>query len=953
MELNISQKLHGFEVTRIRPMSEPGARLVEMRHEKTGAGLCWLDNGEDNKLFSIAFKTVPENSTGVFHILEHSVLCGSEKYPVKEPFVELLKSSMNTFLNAMTFPDKTMYPVSSRNEKDYLNLAGVYLDAVFAPRLLSDPNIFYQEGWHTEVNEGVPSYKGVVFNEMKGDMAGLSSIVNEAVSALNFPDSCYRFNSGGDPTVIPDLSYEMYCDSYRRFYHPSNSYVFLDGNVPLEATLELINSYLSRFEASSASFPIAMQAPAGGTSTVYYALGESESEENKAALALGKVIASWEEKNKIMACEVVCDYLADSNDSPLKRALLSAGLAEDLSLGIYDGTAQASLRLTAKNTSPEKFDRILETVRSTARTILEEGIDREEMLSCINRYSFRLRSAREPKGLINAINALSSWLYGGDPILYLQHDEAVAALREMLDNGGYEELIREMLLDENGLAIVHALPSKTVTKELNEKENARLAAEMEARSQQDKAALELLNADLARWQSTPDSPQQLATLPVLDLNEVSPEPFMTPTQAGEHCGVTVLRHNVASRGIAHLALYFSLADRSLEELSSIALLPSLLGELATENYSGRALQQQIKTYLGSLRFAMVSFAAKGDKSRCKPCLAVYCSVLRENLDKAQELLAEILLRSRFDQPERIREVLLQKAEYQRQMGIMGGHMLARNGVMSHFSATEAVSDATQAYSFGKHLQSLAADFEARLPGLVELYEDVRSLSFCRSRLVLSLTSDFDALPAGLLSALPQGSPAPENSCYTSLLPRRMGIRIPTQVGFASRGGQAEYEGSLRVAAKIISLSHLWNAVRVQGGAYGVGLTADRLGQLAYYSFRDPTPVRSLEKYSESGDFLRAFCAGEESLDKFIISTVSDTEPLESPDAAGIRADTQYLMGLDRDSLRAERAQILKADKSGLLAWADALDSMDKDEVICVVGRDSDFEKLEGLTVLDL
>ena len=402
MNLTTGTKLHGFTVDRTRYVEELNATLVEMSHDKTGAALCWMDNGEDNKLFCIGFKTLPEDSTGVFHILEHSVLCGSEKYPVREPFVELLKSSMNTFLNAMTFPDKTIYPVSSRNEKDFLNLTSVYLDAVFAPRLLDDPNVFYQEGWHTELNDGVPSYKGVVFNEMKGAMSGVDDIVDQAMNGLLFPSNCYRFNSGGAPEVIPDLTYEHYVASYKRYYHPSNSRIFLDGSVPLDATLDMIDGYLSKYERSDEKHEIPMQQPVSAEGTC------GHSSQILKRLTTGKLIGTWEDKNKLMAAEVLCDLLADSNESPLKRAILSAGLGEDMRLSVMDGIAQPYLLLQVRNTSEEKIDAIRTVVRETVSSMVEQGIDRAALEASVNRYAFRVRQEREPQGLLHAINSLSS-----------------------------------------------------------------------------------------------------------------------------------------------------------------------------------------------------------------------------------------------------------------------------------------------------------------------------------------------------------------------------------------------------------------------------------------------------------------------------------------------------------------------------------------------------------------
>ncbi len=955
MKLEIGSKLHGFTVDRIRQVEELNAALVEMSHDKTGAALCWMDNGEDNKLFCIGFKTLPEDSTGVFHILEHSVLCGSEKYPVREPFVELLKSSMNTFLNAMTFPDKTIYPVSSRNEKDFLNLTSVYLDAVFAPRLLEDANIFYQEGWHTELNDGVPSYKGVVFNEMKGAMSGVDDIVDQAMNGLLFPGNCYRFNSGGAPEVIPDLTYEHYVESYKRYYHPSNSRIFLDGTVPLDETLSMIDGYLSKYERNDEEHVIPMQEPVAVDGTCYYEIGEGEDPANKVIFTTGKIIGTWEDKDKLMAAEVLCDLLADSNESPLKRAILSAGLGEDMRLGVMDGIAQPYLLLQVRNTSEDKIDAIRQTVRDTVNGILEQGIDRAALEASVNRYAFRIRQEREPQGLLHAINALSSWLYDGDPLMYLVHDSSIAYLRELMDNGGYETLLRELLLDENGLATLKTLPSATYGAELRQKENERLQAEHAVRSGEDIAALEELNRKLVVWQQTPDSAEQLATLPVLPLSEVSENPEVVETEETVVNGVTVLRHKIPSKGINYLSLYFKLTDCTMEELTALAMLPELVTNLPTDKYSAIQLQQEIKTHIGSLRFRLGVSAKEGENACCTPYLAAHASVLEDNWEKAVELLCEILLHTHYNEPDRIREIVMQSNEMGKQMGIMGGHVLGIASVQAHYSAASAATEAQTGYTRIQWLHGMAKEFDNQIGGLIELLERVRTQSVCRARLVASVTTAKDVDLADLLNALPEGKAVAETASYATKLPKRMGIRIPAQAAFAEvgyhLGGQAD--GSLQIADNILSLSYLWNEVRVQGGAYGVGMRTGRSGAMVCYSYRDPSPARTLQVYAGSADFLKAYCEGDEDLDKFIISAVAGTEPLRAPGERGMMADERWFAGITYESQKEHRRQMLDTTREKLLGWCDVLKTMSAEGAVCVVAHDEALKQCEGIEVFDL
>lgn len=606
MNLTENMKLNGFTVTRIREEKELNGRLAEMTHDKTGAELCWIDNGEVNKTFAIAFKTLPEDSTGVFHILEHSVLCGSEKYPVKEPFVDLLKSSMNTFLNAFTFPDKTMYPVASRNKRDFLNLTSVYLDAVFAPALRTNPNVFRQEGIHTEFDEnGKPLYKGVVFNEMKGAMSDLDSIIFRGTTALLYPDNCYRFNSGGDPRVIPDLTYEKYKAAYNSYYHPSNARIFLDGTVPLEETLELIDSYLQKYEKSPTVHEINMQKPIVASGTDFYEIADGEDNGKKNVLVLGRIFAEWKDMEKITAAQVLNDTIAGTNESPVKRAVLSSGLAEDFYIEVADGIAQPYIAVVAKNIKEGDEDKIRKLVNDTVQKLITEGIDKKSLTASINSYAYKTKQLPEPQGIERAILIQNSWLYGGDPLMYLVFDKTIEALRKMVENGGFEQLLKELLGSDGELSELKIRPSTTLGNELREKEEQRLADEIGRLSPKEIEELKAQKESLDKWQTEPDAPEAKAALPKLPLSEVNELPEITATEEKEINGAKVLYHPVNSNGIVYLRMYFPLTNLSTEELTKLAPLPNLYKELPTENYSVLELQQRIKTYIGSLNFSIM------------------------------------------------------------------------------------------------------------------------------------------------------------------------------------------------------------------------------------------------------------------------------------------------------------------------------------------------------------
>lgn len=942
MELYVGMKLHGFTVSRIREIPGKAAQLVEMIYEKTQTELVWVKSSEANKLFSITFQTLPEDSTGVFHILEHSVLCGSEKYPVKEPFVELLKSSMNTFLNAMTFPDKTMYPVSSRNSQDYLNLASVYLDAVFAPKILTNPNIFYQEGWHYETEGDQLTYNGVVFNEMKGAMSSVDSVVARTMQQMLFPDNSYGHNSGGAPAAIPDLSYAQFIDSYRKNYHPTNARIYLDGDIPLEKTLSLIESYLSTF-ALGVKQELIDQVPKSCELTVSYEAAPEEDLFSKAQLVLGKIMASWRDKENILAAHILCDVLSGSNDAPIKRAILGAGLGQDVSMEVNDGVYQPWLTLRIHNMKDENAQNIRNIIHSTVRELVEKGLNKQELTASINRLAFQLKDMQEPQGLIRCISAMDSWLYGGDPMLYLSYDEAFDSLRRMVCGDGFEKLLQWLLLEDDGLCVLHAIPSTTFGEETRAKEAARLAAERSAMTEQQLADIHAQSEALHAWQQTPDSPEALACLPVLDLDEIGEEPADIATCVDEIGGVTILRHETGTNGIIHLNAYFSLTDLSLEELTAVSFLCDLLGKLPTQNHDAAALQNEIKTHLGKLDFQVDVFAGAGQVDTCTPYLCARCSVLKENLEIAESLLAEILTSTDFHQPDRIREVLLQKEMEAQQMSMMNGHRFGALCAQSHFSAQNAVSEAINAYSQIRWLHDFAKDFESKIQGFISLANRLMAQSVCTARLTVGITEDSKTNIHGFLEQLPTGTPIAATAAYQTALPKKLGIRIPAQVSYACTGyhlancGQS-YQGTIRLLSNILSLGYLWNAVRVQGGAYGAGMQSGRSGNLFCYSYRDPSPARTLEVYRGMADFVKAFQQAGESLDKFIISTIAKTEPLLAPRQQGILADQLWFTGLRYEDAVQERRQLLHATQEDLLNWCTMLENMANDAAICIVGH---------------
>lgn len=953
--IKLNDIIRGFIVTDIQDAPDAGGRMILMHHDKTGAQLCWIDNGEENKLFSVGFKTLPEDSTGVFHIIEHSVLCGSEKFPVKEPFVELLKSSMNTFLNAMTFPDKTLYPVSSRVEQDYLNLTSVYLDAVFNPLILKDKRIFFQEGQHIDTSGEEPAYKGVVFNEMKGSMSDVDRVAEAGMDALLFPDNCYRHNSGGDPKEITDLTYEMFIDAYKKSYHPSNSYFYLDGDIPLDKTLELIDEYMNGFEKSSDVPEIEVQSPKVANNTLEFVASD---EDSKAVICFGKIICGWEDRCKVLAMHVLCDYLADSNESPLKRAVLSSGLAEDMELYLVDGIAQPYLMMMFRGTSPDNLEKLRDITEKAVSDVLGKGIPHNSLTAIANQMEFRQRQLPEPQGLYRAYYALSSWLYGGNPLLYIKTGEAISELRKAIDENYIESLAKENFANMSAFSGLNLIPSPSLAEELNSAENKKLNGILEGMSSAEKDALHSLNEDLEKWQHEPDDDSTLATIPRLELKDIDGEANFPETNVKNVSDVKVLYHSIPSNGVVYLTCYFPLTDLSLEELKVFSLMAELYRELPTENYDVPTLAKEIKKYIGSLSFDLDSYADDNDKSSCTPCIKIQAAFLEENLSHAENLIYEILLKTKYDDSDMARELVTQIDEEGKRLAVSSGNRLAAVVARSHYSAQGAVSEAIGGYTFLQYLHEINADFDSLIGEFQDLVSRVNK-SIGRKGTVMSLTSTEEVDLSGFIDKFEIGKDKPATTKYSSPLPNKLGIAIPSSVSHAVSAYDISLEnlkadGSLSVATGIVSFAYLWNEIRVKGGAYGASMSSGRSGAIICHTYRDPSPARSLEKFENISSFIKEYSENPgSSLDGFIISTLSHTDPLVSPGTKGRIADDFYLSGLTNDDRLRLRKDMLETTGESLGKWADSFHKLSEIGSICVVGPESELKKCEDLQIYKL
>ena len=955
--MKINESKYGFVVKKRAEVSELNATMYEMEHIKTHLKLAWLKRDEENKTFGIAFKTLPSDDSGVFHILEHSVLCGSKKYPVKEPFVELMKSSMSTFLNALTFEDKTFYPISSRNNQDFMNLTKVYLDAVFNPLILNKKEIFLQEGWHIEATEK-PTYKGVVLNEMKGAFSSPREIMMNALNRALFKDNCYQYVSGGDPEAITGLTYEQFIQTYQKYYHPSNAFVFLDGDVPLDDVLELLNQeYLSSMEANlPIEGPIYQQPVQVSRRVVDYEIGEEENAENKYRMAWGNVIGSYQDYEKVIAMQVLSDVLCGDNQAVLNKVLLEKGLAENVYLAINDGELQNWCQLEVDHIKEENLDQVKEIVFDTLQTLIKEGIDRQQLEATLAYLELNLKERNfggYPQGIIFGFQVLESWLYGGKPEAHLEYGKIFDDLKKKVNEGYFENLIKEVLLENNHSCEIVLKPSKELGKIRREKEEKTLTKVLNSMTDVQKQQLQIEQKQLDAFQQAPDTLENLNTLPKLNLEDIEAKVQKIPSKLMDLEGCKVLKHPTETNGIYYYALYFNIDHLDLNQISTLSFICSLLGNVSTIKHSAKDLSTKIRLLCGTMNYSINTYE-KTNKENQVYFKATF-STLEENEQEALQLLVEILQESVFDQEKMIRDILKQRIISLKQAITMSGHSLSMKRVLAMVSSSGVIDEYSSGIAYYKWLKELDDhfDFVALKQKLESVYQNVCFYN----RLTLSFTGNDDTNLEKQVLYLKETlkiSDALEKAIIKPFSIKKEGIIIPSDIAYASKGGYLlETSKITPLASNIISLAYLWNVVRVQGGAYGTGLVSRASGFTCCYSYRDPNGKESLKKYEKCGTFLKDYLKENHDLTGFIIGTLSGLMPLMMPYNIGKYGDLYYFNQKDEKARQEQLEAILNVDKDELLEIAKAIDETLEKGGICIIGGKNQIDQCDLDEVISL
>ena len=951
--------LKAYEVLKEEELQDIHSKGWLLRHKKTGARVMLIENSDENKVFNIAFRTPPKNSTGVAHILEHSVLCGSREFPLKDPFVELVKGSLNTFLNAMTYPDKTCYPVASCNDRDFQNLMHVYLDAVFYPNIYKKEEIFRQEGWnyHLEKKEGPLKYNGVVYNEMKGAFSSPDDVLEREIMNSLFPDTTYGCESGGDPVNIPDLSYEEFLDFHRQYYHPSNSFIYLYGNMDMEEKLEFIDShYLSAFDSLAIDSQIRDQEAFAQVKDIQknYPVSEDEGEEDNTYLSYNMVVGEAADINLSLAFEVLDYALLSAPGAPLKQALLDAKIGKDIYGSFEDGIKQTYFSIVAKGANLSQKEEFVKVIRDTLTKIMEEGIDKKAVTAGINYYEFRFREAdfsSYPKGLMYGLDILSSWLYDDTkPFCEVQLLEGFEFLKKALEEGYFEDLIRKYLLDNTHGAILSLVPEKGLAakrdKELEEKlENYRksLSDEELTRMVENTKALEA-------YQESEEDPETLTCIPMLSREDIKKE-ITGLTNEEHHVEDSLfLYHDVCTNGIGYADLLFEIHDFDVDTVHYLGLLKSVLGAVDTENYTYGELFNEVNARTGGIAYGIEVFDDAQDTDAFRAMFAVRGKALYPEMDFMFSMIREVLTTSKLDDTKRLYEIIARVRSRAQASLASAGHSTAVLRGASYASPMAAFQDEMAGIGYYQFIEKLEKDFEQRKEETVEELCKLMKKILRPENFMISYTGERESLEtvqklAGAVKAGLGTEPVEKSKEKLTCTKKNEGFKTSGQVQYVAQTGNfkkkgLEYTGALEILKVILSYDYLWMNLRVKGGAYGCMSGFKRNGESYLVSYRDPHLKRTLDVYKGIPDYIRNFQADEREMTKYIIGTISGKDVPRTPQMKGSVSKTAYFCGVTEEMLQKERDQILNASAEDIHALAEIIEAVLAADQICVVGSES-------------
>lgn len=964
MDLN---RVKQYTLVEKRELKELASIAYVMRHNKTGARIFLLENDDNNKVFDITFRTPPKNSTGVPHIMEHSVLCGSKKYPVKDPFVELVKGSLNTFLNAMTYPDKTMYPVASCNDKDFQNLMSVYLDAVLYPNIYENERIFNQEGWHYEVDPetGKIIYNGVVYNEMKGAYSSPDGVLERHIQKALFPHNAYANDSGGDPVEIPNLTYEEFLDFHRTYYHPSNSYIYLYGDMDMAEKLNWIDEqYLSHFEKIEINSEIQDEPPFSEMAEmeIPYGIAEGESEENGVFLSWSKVTGSTLDAKRYLAFQVLEYALLNAPGAPLKKALLDAGIGNDIYGGYESELRQTFFSVVAKNTNKEQKEAFVTCIEDTLKKLVKEGLNRKSLQAGVNIYEFRAREAdygRFPKGLMYGLQCFDSWLYDDkEPLMHLAYDETFSFLREAINTGYYEKLVQDYLIDNRHGAVISVVPQKGYTAAQENAVAERLEAFRASLTEEQLEQLKERTEELKAYQDTPSTKEALECIPTLQVSDIEKKARPLINEMRMIKDVPVLFHDVFTGEIGYLDLLFRADSVTMEDLPYVSLLKSVLGCVDTEHYSYQELADEINIHTGGIMPGISFFNPEGDFNNPMMYFGMRAKALYGSIGRMLELIKEILMYSKLDDEKRLHEIISELRSRMQTQISSSGHSVAVLRAASYYSCASYLGEMTSGISYYHFIENLDKEFEQKKETIIEKLKLVCSQVFGRDKLFVSYTSDeegYRALEKTLedyIEGLPELKLEKAVRKY-GIHRLNEGFQTSSQVQYVARcGGFLKkgypYTGAMKVLQVILNYDYLWINLRVKGGAYGCMSGMGRDGQSYFVSYRDPNLEKTNEVYEKIPEYVRSLEIDDRDMTRYIIGAVNDMDIPQTPSIKGLRGLNAYMSGVTDEQLQRERDQVLNATVEDLRELAETIECVLKQDFICVVGNEDKIKAQENM-----
>lgn len=938
-----------------------------LRHKKSGARIAILSNNDDNKVFYIGFRTPPEDETGVPHIIEHTTLCGSKKFPVKDPFIELAKGSLNTFLNAMTYPDKTVYPVASCNDQDFKNLMDVYLDAVFNPNITKYEEIFKQEGWHYELTGKDDELKinGVVYNEMKGAYSSPDEVLSSQIYRSLFPDNTYSKDSGGNPEYIPKLTYEAYLDFYHKYYHPSNSYIYLYGDMDVVERLEWLDKeYLSLYDYKKVNSEINKQPAFDEIKNVeaQYSITMDDTQENKTYLSYNRVVGDTLDEMLYQAFDVLDYALVSSPGAPVKQALIDAGIGDDV-YGSYDaGILQPVFSFVAKNANASQADEFESIIENTLKEVVKTGINKEALLAGINSSEFKFREAdfgQFPKGLLFGLNCLDSWLFDDmKPFIHLECLGTFAKLRKAVDTDYFEKLIQEYLLDNTHGSSVTVKPKRGLGNE-REEALAKVLSDYKA-SLSDEEIKKLIEdtEHLKKYQEEPSSDEDLRKLPMLTRADMKKNAMPFSNIEDELLDVKVVRHDIESNGIDYISFLFDAGDFAQSELGYLGFFTNALGLVSTEKYSYTDLANATNIYTGGISTGTASHPDIKDRNNFVFKFEVKLKVLEKNLDKALELMEQMLLSSDFTDTKRLGELVAQiKARLQANLSC-SGHLVAAMRSMSSFSRYALYQDELKGIAFYRSICHIEKELSESPKNVSDKLAAIAKKLFARNRMLISFTGNNEAygnakpslekVIAGFnkMSAVGNQAEVHFNTAKEAFIDASQIQYVAKTGDFICEG--YEYTGALRLLRIILSYDYLWINVRVKGGAYGCMNTFLRSGESYFVSYRDPNLSDTLDVYDRIPEYIKSFSPDERDMTKYIIGTFSALDTPMNPEAKGSRSLSAYLEGITYEQIQKERNEILNAQPEDIRRLADLVEAVLKKDSICVIGNENMIKESAGL-----